>query len=205
LLRTRYYQTSSGFLSFEVRIMRRLSTPRFRFGDLVQLLGLVLLTSALVHGQSLGDVARANREKKAAAGSSATKVITNADLSKDEDASPPAEKTQAAPSAQTSAASRQAAEQRVAEERAAEQWKRKILAQEHVVANLQGRVDALKATIQFVDPGAYYNGYLYNQYQARQVERLKVLETQLTQEKRMLEELQEAARHAGMHTPVYDP
>jgi hypothetical protein len=44
-----------------------------------------------------------------------------------------------------------------------------------------------------------------NQYQARQLERLAQMQLQLNQQKKKLEDMQEAARHAGMHTAVYDP
>jgi hypothetical protein len=75
------------------------------------------------------------------------------------------------------------------------------------------RVDKLKASIHFVDPNNYYPydyysayaGVQENRYQARQLERLAQMQQQLDQQRKKLEEMQEAARHAGMHTPVYDP
>jgi len=45
----------------------------------------------------------------------------------------------------------------------------------------------------------------YNRYQARQLERVAQVRRQLDEQKRTLDEMQEAARHAGMHTAVYDP
>jgi hypothetical protein len=44
-----------------------------------------------------------------------------------------------------------------------------------------------------------------NRYQVRKLERLAQLQQQLDQQKKKLEDMQEAARHAGMHTAVYDP
>ncbi len=180
--------------------MRRAFTSRFR---LIPLLVFVLGVSVLVCGQSLGDVARENRDKKTASTSAPAKVITNADLGVDPDGEQPSD-SPSTPAANPNA-SRKAAEQRAAEQRAAEHWKQKILAQKSVIAELQTRTDALRASIQFVDPTAYSNGYVYNRFQARQVERLKVLEGQLVEQKQKLEDMQETARHAGMHTPVYDP
>ena len=190
--------------------MRRLSTQRFHLHILLGILSLLLLATRAAYGQSLGDVARETREKKAAAASTTPpKVITNADLPKDPngDASPSAGESQTptAPSPESAASRRKAAEQRAAEQRAAEQWKKKILAQKDTIASLQARVDKLKASIYFLDPNVYYDAFVYNQYQARKLERLAELQRQLDQQKQELEDMQEAARHAGMHTPVYDP
>ncbi len=180
--------------------MRRSSMPQFRS---IALSAFVLVLGALVYGQSLGDVARENREKKATNPSAPAKVITNTDLGIDPDGNATAE--EAASSPKSAATSRKAAEQRAAEERAAEQWKQKILAQKRTVASLQARVDALRPSIEFVDPNAYSNGYVYNRFQARQLERLKIMEAQLTEQQQKLDDMQDAARRAGMHTAVYDP
>jgi hypothetical protein len=186
--------------------MRPLSNQHYR--DYPFVLSFVLLMSASVYGQSLGDVARENREKKAATTSTQAKVITNADLTQDPDGGESAGEAQRAGSPESAGASRKAADQRAAEQRAAERWKQRILAQKYTIANLQARVDALKASIQFMDPNTTYDyssGLAYNRRQARQLERLKVMEAELGQQKQKLEDMQDAARHAGMHTAVYDP
>jgi len=166
-------------------------------------------------GQSLGEIARANQEKKAAEAKGATpsKVITNADLPKnaDEDTAQPADQNQnSAPNPANAAANRKAAHQRAAEERAGAQWQQQILAQKGKVAILQARCDRLRAQIHFVNPGYPYSsdntsGSTYNGQQSRMMERLHEMEDQLNQQKQKLERMQEAARHAGMHTAVYDP
>jgi hypothetical protein len=178
---------------------------------------LVLLTGAFAYGQSLGDIARDNREKKAESASAAqAKVITNKDLPKDA-ASP----DQAAPAAQPASdppanenpekiaadhhAEQRFAQQRLAEQRTAEQWKRRILAQKDRIASLQERIDHLKANRQFANVSTYPYSGAYNRAQPRQVERIMQLQRQLDEQKRKLEQMQEAARHAGMHTAVYDP
>jgi predicted RNase H-like nuclease (RuvC/YqgF family) len=158
-------------------------------------------------GQSLGDVARENREKKESeASTTPPKVITNANLPKDPDADSGnnTEESTQPTTRKNAASSKHAAERRAAEHRAAEQWKQKILAQEATVSNLRSRVDRLQASIHFSSVSTYEN-QPYNRYQARQMERLAQLQQQLDQQKRKLEDMQEAARKAGMHTPVYDP
>jgi len=166
-------------------------------------------------GQSLGDIARANQEKKAAEAPDVTpKVITNTDLPKnpDGDADPVNQNQNSAPVPTRAATSRKAAQQRAAEQRAGEHWRQQILEQKDKIANLQARCDRLRARIHFVDPGnpytsgiGYYGGQAYNAQEARMMEHLHEMEDQLNQQKQKLERMQEAARHAGMHTTVYDP
>jgi hypothetical protein len=172
-------------------------------------------------GQSLGDIARENQQKKAAAASSATpaKVFTNANLPKNPDglAEPPADQSQnssplsAEAAAIREAEERQAAQQRGAEQHAAERWKRRILAQRSAIANLEAQIDELRASIQFVDPNYAYPGanssaiIAHNRIEARELQRLHQMEQRLGQHRQRLDEMQEAARHAGMHSAVYDP
>ncbi len=192
---------------FQVRQFRTLLT--------IAIASLAMCLTCL--GQSLGDVARENREKKEnQAPTAPLKVITNANLPKDPDAGSENDTDEnSAPTVTPNSASskhaverhmteHRAAERRAAENRAAQQWKQQILAQEATVANLRSRVDRLQASIHFSGVSTYEN-QPYNSYQARRMERLAELQQQLGQQKRKLEDMQEAARKAGMHTPVYDP
>ena len=192
--------------------MRRIFSRNFPVHIFLTMLATLFLAS-FACAQSLGDLARENRDKKAAdASSTPPKVITNANLPKDPDAdaaqNDSEEESQTASSEAREESSRQAAAQRAAEQRAAAQWKRRILAQENTIANLRLRIDRLKASIHFVDENTtydYYAGVAHNQYEARQLERLQRLQEQLAAQRHKLEDMQEAARHAGMHTTVYDP
>ena len=161
-------------------------------------------------GQSLADVARANQQKKAAQGPTTTpsKVITNADLPRNPDGytGPPAdEENHAVP--RPGNAAREAAQERAAE-RAGAQWRQQISAQTNRIAMLQTRIDRLRAQIHVVDPNANYDdaaGTSYNGAQATQIRILKDMEEELRQQQQRLDDMQEAARRAGMHTTVYDP
>jgi hypothetical protein len=222
---------------------------------LLTLATLLMSAAALGQSQSLGDIARENREKKATEDSTAQpKVFTNSTLPKDPDpaanAASDAQTTTTAPSsttttqspfsdktsastpdeptppphatrqrspqqrsAQQQIAEQHSAQQRLNEQRAAAQWRKKILQQEQTVAGLRMRVDMLKASIRFVDPNRYgtgstsdyYAGLNYNRGEARQLQRLAQMQQALDEQRRKLEGMQEAARHAGMHTLVYDP
>jgi predicted RNase H-like nuclease (RuvC/YqgF family) len=194
-------------------MMLRTSSRSCHLRIFLATLAMLLCATLAAYAQSLGDVARENREQKAAdAPTTPPKVITNKTLPKDPDAgaTPSAGESQpqTAPPPASAESSKKAARQRAAEQRAAEQWKQKILAQENTIANLRLRIDRLKASIHFLDENTtydYYAGVEHNRYQARKLERLAQMQQQLDQQKKKLEDMQEAARHAGMHTAVYDP
>ena len=166
---------------------------------------IALLMSSAAYGQSLGDIARENREKKTDDASAAQpKVITNADLPKDPDAQQEPAEAQSEASASSQAAENRSAQQRLAEQRAADQWKRQILAQKNKMATLQARIDQLNASIRSAGGSVQYEGP-YNRYQARKLQRVAQIQLQLDEQKMKLDQMQEAARHAGMHSAVYDP
>jgi hypothetical protein len=162
---------------------------------------IALSLSAAAFGQSLGDVARANREQQQAQQSSGTapKVITNNDLASDPSDSP----TSNTPQAVKHGSDRKLAQGQVAEQRLAQQWKAKILAQKNKVAELQARVDRMNAALHPTGGVTYENPS--SRYQARQLENLAEVQQRLDQQKQQLSTLQDEARRAGMHTAVYDP
>ena len=167
---------------------------------------IALLMSSAAYGQSLGDIARANREKQNAENTSAAqpRVITNANLPKDPDANQEPAEAQSGTNASSTAADHRSAQQRLAEQRAADQWKRQILAQKNKMATLQARIGQLNASIRSAGGSVQYEGP-YNRHQARQLQRVAQIQLQLDEQKMKLDQMQEAARHAGMHTVVYDP
>ena len=177
--------------------MRRLS---------VTICATALLMSSAAYGQSLGDIARANREKQNAENASAAqpKVITNANLPKDPDANQELAEAPSGASVSSRVADHRSAQQRLVEQRAADQWKRQILAQKNRMAALQARIDQLNASIHSAGGSVQYEGP-YNRYQARQLQRVAQIQLQLDEQKMKLDQMQEAARHAGMHSAVYDP
>ena len=171
----------------------------------LKICAIALLMHLAAYGQSLGDIARENREKKSEAASAAQpKVITNANLPKDPDANQEPAEVQSGASASSTAADHGSAQQRLTDQRVAGQWKRQILAQENKMAALQARIDQLNASIRSAGGSVQYEGP-YNRYQARQQQRVAQIQLQFDEQKMKLDQMQEAARHAGMHTAVYDP
>jgi hypothetical protein len=190
----------------------------------LKILAIALLMVPFTYAQSLGDVARENREKKAEDSSTApAKVITNKDLPKDPEASEdakdaatedeassvkpvvhPSPEKHAAEQRATHRAVQRSLQQRLAEQRAAEQWKRQILVQENRVAALQARFDQLNASLRATYGSTQYEAP-YSRPQGRQLERIAQTQRQLDEQKMKLADIQESARRAGMHTVVYDP
>jgi hypothetical protein len=172
----------------------------------LKILLIAQLMNLAVYAQSLGDVARENQEKKTADDASGVqpKMFTNRDLRKDPEASPEPSEEQPQPGASVGNNDHRFAEERPTEQHAAEQWKREILTQENKMTNLQARIDQLNASMHAAGGSAQYEGP-YNRYQARQLQRVAHIQQQLDEQKRKLDEMQEAARRAGMRSAVYDP
>src|SRR5208337_4933199 len=86
-------------------------------------LAIALLMSPATYGQSLGDTARENRDKREAeeAAGTAPKVITNKDLPKDPNANPDSPGTKPGAGTPASSASDGSAEQRSADQRSVQQ------------------------------------------------------------------------------------
>ncbi|HMK21532.1 MAG TPA: hypothetical protein VK466_04315 [Terriglobales bacterium] len=186
--------------------MLRVSGRNFRqFG--VPVTAVLVLASVTACGQSLGEVARETREKKAEAAATAPpKVITDVDLGTPapelaEDGAPSKAKTAA--SGKTGTGSPAAT--RPLDPRAGEQWRRQILAQKRTVATLEKRLARFQASLSSGDASAISRGEILSRNQALEQERMAQVQEQLEEQRAKLLELQEEARRAGMHTQVYDP
>jgi hypothetical protein len=165
----------------------------------------LLLTLAAYGQQPLGDVARQYREKKDADQTAATpKVITNQDLGEDPNAPapPPAAQKPARPAPKTS--TDHAAQQAQADEREAQRWRGPILEQKRKIAYLQSQIDQANANIRSTYGSAAVDGpFTRPLVQAQQ--KVAQMQLQLEDLKRRLEDMQDAARRAGMQSQVYDP
>lgn len=173
------------------------------------LAGGLLLNFAAYAQQSLGDIARENRDKQAAEQASGVqpRVITNKDLpqgsdlpSVDPSTLPPAK----SPMASNGMDQYRSPEQRMAEQRMGEQWRGRIEAQQSRIDNLQARIDRLNAAIRATGGTVQYD-QPHSRYEAMAQERVAEMQRQLDEQRFRLEQMQEAARRAGMHTSVYDP
>jgi len=172
----------------------------------VLVVGLLLNAAAFGQspsGDSLGDVARANRAKEQAQETSGAKpkVITNQDLPSE----PPGVPESSEPMTTVSGVKRSVdrySEQRqnqrlVAEQRIDQQWKARIQEQEARIADLQARIDHVNEAMHAAVGTVQYDSPV-NRYQTIQTERLARMQEILDQQKRRLAMMQDAARHAGM-------
>jgi len=162
----------------------------------VILFSLVILASfgAIADDQSLGDVARKQRQQQAQKTDKPTKVVTNEDIPER-----PADPKDADESRQNESDSK------VAPRMSGSQVKAVIEAQKSRIAALQTQIDKLSSSIHYVEANRYSNGVEYNQAQQHKQHEVDRMQKQLESEKSKLEAMQESARHAGFGSAVYDP
>jgi hypothetical protein len=162
-------------------------------------------------GQSLGDIARANRERVQAqeATGSKPKTITNADLPEgstgipESDPSEPMTTVSGVSRAFNSRPNQRFNQQLMAEQSQGGQWRDRIQMQESRIAELRERIDQANSSMHS-NSSVQAEGP-FNRTQARQMQRVALMQEMLDQQRRKLEMMQEAARRAGMHTSIYDP
>jgi hypothetical protein len=164
---------------------------------IIAVVGVALFVVAGSYGQSLGDVARRQREKQAKGAHADRKVVTNEDIP---------EHPEEASSTSVSTDERESAPDPASNDtHAAEHWKAKIEAQKNSVASLQSQIDKLNSSIHFVEANRYTNGVQYNERQVRKQDEVQRMQKQLDEQKKQLEEMQESARKAGLGSSVYEP
>ena len=168
--------------------------------------GLLLNAAAIGQtqaGNSLADVARANRAKQQAeeAVGSTPKVITNQDIPSAPSNIPESSEPMTGVSGVKQFADRysdQHANQRLlAEERSGQYWKPRIENQEARIADLQARIDRVNQSMRAAVGTAQYETPV-NRYQSIQMERLAHMQEMLDQQQRRLSMMQDAARLTGM-------
>jgi hypothetical protein len=173
-------------------------------GTSILVLSLSAAAALAQSGDSLGDIARANRAQQQAqeASGTAPKVITNRDLPSASSGIPESDPSD--PVTEVSGVNRpdrysdQLLSNRLAgEQRTAGQWRVRIQAQENRIADLQSRIDHVNAAMHNSVGTAQYDAPV-NRYQAVQMERLAMLQQMVDQQKRRLAMMEDAARRAGM-------
>jgi TolA-binding protein len=169
-----------------------------RVHTIIAVIGLVLLVAAGCYAQSLGDVARQQRQKQAKDGHATRKVVTNEEIPEHpEESSTTSTTTDDHDAAPASSASN--------DTHSGEEWKAKIEAQKNSVASLQSQIDNLNSSIHFVEANRYTNGVQYNEHQVKKQEEVQRMQKQLDAQKKQLEDMQESARKAGLGSSVYEP
>jgi predicted RNase H-like nuclease (RuvC/YqgF family) len=169
-----------------------------RAHKIAAVIGVALIVVAGSFGQSLGDVARKQRQKLAKDAHAPRKVVTNEDI-------PERPESTATTSVSTDEGNTAPASPASNDTHAGEEWKAKIEAQKNSVASLQSQIDKLNSSIHFVEANRYYNGVQYNERQVQKQNEVRRMQKQLDEQKKQLEDLQESARKAGLGSSVYEP
>jgi hypothetical protein len=151
--------------------------------------------------QSLGDIARQQRqqkkESKTAQGkdAKASKVVTNEEVPEPAGAPPEAvgdrEASTAAPTDKT--------------KQTTEDVKSQIQAQKGEIASLQKQIDAIHESIRFAPANCVEGCEQWNEHQKQKQQQAERMQAQLEEQKKRLDEMQESARKQGLGSSVYDP
>jgi len=86
----------------------------------------------------------------------------------------------------------------------AEEWKALVLSQKNAIAGIQRDIDRLSKSIQYPET-CLADCAQRNEREMEKMTRLDALKTQLEQQQKRMEDLQEAARKQGFGSSVYDP
>jgi len=159
---------------------------------------LAVFTVAGSYAQSLGDVAREQRQKQAKDAHPTRKVLTNEDLP---------ESTAAASTTSVTTDEHHTAPPTPAtnDTHSAEQWKEKIEAQKSAVASLQSQINSLNSSIHFTPANCVAGCVQHNERQVEKQDEVQRMQQQLEEQKKQLEDMQESARKAGLGSSVYEP
>ncbi len=87
----------------------------------------------------------------------------------------------------------------------AEQWKSQIVALKNNMATLQQNINSLSASIQYAGANCVANCVQWNERQKQKQDQVDTMKSQLEQQQKMLEDLQDGARKQGYGSSVYDP
>jgi hypothetical protein len=153
--------------------------------------------------QSLGDLARRQRQQKDQSKTAPeknlkpVKVITNEEIPEHPEITPAYESpVHYVPSAISSENAGRVP---------AAQWKSQILAQKNQISSLERQVNQINESIRFAPANCVANCVGWNERQREKQQQVERMQAQLQDQKKQLEEMQDSARKQGYGSSVYDP
>ena len=87
----------------------------------------------------------------------------------------------------------------------ADNWKSQIAAQKGAIASVEQEMKSLSDSIHFAGGNCIANCAEWNERQQQKQQEVDTMKAQLEEQKKALEEMQEAARKEGFGSSVYDP
>ena len=166
-----------------------------------------LLLVQRVCAQSLGDIARQQREKNKQQITTSNKVITNEDISTPgESAEAPSTDLKKKKSTKQKPSTGGETSEKDDDPPSAEELKASIQEKKEGIAKIQARINEIQSTIGYVqnNRNIYTNAPEYNEAQKRKEQQVNRLKGILQEQQNELQELQETARKAGYGSAVYD-
>jgi hypothetical protein len=169
----------------------------------VAAISLSALTAKAQESPSLGDLARQQRQQKGQSkavpskAAKPVKVITNEEIPEhtDRTSTIPAQRVERTAAPDTSNGAKLSAEQ----------WRSQIVSQKNQLTALQAQFDQLNESIRFAPANCVENCVGWNERQREKQQQAERMQAQLQEQKRRLEDTQDAARKQGYGSSVYDP
>ena len=87
----------------------------------------------------------------------------------------------------------------------AEYWKSQIQTRKNYISSLESQIANLADSIQYAGGNCVSNCVQWNEHQQQKEQQLEVMKSQLEQQQKSLEDLQDMARKQGFGSSVYDP
>jgi hypothetical protein len=87
----------------------------------------------------------------------------------------------------------------------ADYWRTRILSQKNTIAALKSDIEGLNASIQYAGANCVSNCVEWNERQLQKQQQAETMRTQLAEQEKQLEQMQDMARKQGYGNSVYDP
>jgi hypothetical protein len=87
----------------------------------------------------------------------------------------------------------------------AEQWKSQIQAQKSAIASLKSEITSLNESVHYAGGNCVANCVQWNERQKEKQDRVALMQQQLEEQQKRLEDMQESARKQGFGSSVYEP
>lgn len=87
----------------------------------------------------------------------------------------------------------------------ADHWKSQILEQKNAIASLQHEIDSVSDSIHYAGANCVANCESWNEHQKQKQDQVETMKSQLADQQKKLEEMQESARKQGFGSSVYEP